>query len=140
MLLAGKLFLLGFIGFAGGIAVAGGVFAFISILQMLPRLACCLRDASHTYQMETCIFLGGMSGCILTVFSVEMPLGSIGLALMGLFAGVFVGCLSMALAESLKVFPILIQRTKMCVGLPWLVVAMALGKAAGSFYQMYWRW
>lgn len=120
--------------------MAGGVFAFISILQMLPRLACCLRDAGRTYQMETCIFLGGMFGCILTVFSVEIPLGSIGLLLMGFFAGIFIGCLSMALAETLKVFPILVQRTKMCVGLPWLVAAMALGKAVGSFYQMYWRW
>ena len=34
-----KLILLGVIGFAGGISVAGGVFAFISILEMLPRLA-----------------------------------------------------------------------------------------------------
>lgn len=119
--------------------MSGGVFAFISILEMLPRLACCLRGASRAYQMETCIFLGGTLGCILTVFSIELPLGSIGLAVFGLFAGIYIGCLAMALAETLKVFPILIQRTKMCVGLPWLITAMALGKAVGSFYQMYFR-
>ena len=117
--------------------MAGGVFAFISILQMLPRLACCMKDASYSYKLETCIFLGGTLGCILTVFSFGLSLGSIGLAMFGLFAGVFVGCLSMALAETLKVFPILIQRTKLSVGLPWLVTAMALGKAAGCLYQMF---
>lgn len=136
-MLTGKLILLGVIGFAGGLTVAGGVFAFISILQMLPRLACCMRDASRAYQLETCIFLGGTLGCILSIFSIHLPLGSIGLALFGLFAGIYVGCLSMALAETLKVFPVLIQRTKMSVGLPWLIFAMALGKAIGCLYQMF---
>lgn len=131
--------MLGFIGFAGGIAVAGGVFAFISVLEMLPRLECCLRGGSHAYQTETCVFLGGTLGCVLTVFQLSLPLGSIGLAMFGLFAGIYIGCLSMALAETLKVFPILIKRTKLRMGLPWLVAAMALGKAAGAFYQMYFR-
>lgn len=136
-MLTGKMILLGIIGLAGGITVAGGVFAFISILQMLPRLAACMRDASRTYQMETGIFLGGTTGCILTVFFPSLALGSVGLAAFGLFAGIYIGCLSMALAETLKVFPVLIQRTKMCMGLPWLVVSMALGKAFGCLYQMF---
>ena len=47
-----KQVLLGVIGFAGGISVAGGVFAFISILEMLPRLASKLHTANRVYHLE----------------------------------------------------------------------------------------
>ena len=137
MLAVLKMILVAIIGFSGGVGVAGGVFAFISILQMIPRMACRLGVAGHIYQMETCIFLGGSAGSLLTLFPISLPVGNLGIAIFGVFAGIFIGCLSMALAETLKVIPILAQRTKLKVGLPWLITAMALGKAAGSFYQLY---
>lgn len=95
-----KLILLGVIGFAGGISVAGGVFAFISILEMLPRLASRLHTANRVYFLENCIFLGGVTGAVLTVFHISIPFGSATLAVFGLFSGIFVGCLAMALAET----------------------------------------
>ena len=69
--------LLGLIGFAGGISVAGGVFAFISILEMLPRLASKLHMANRVYHLENCIFWGGLTGAVLTVFEISVPFGSI---------------------------------------------------------------
>ncbi len=134
-----KWILLVFIGICGGAAVAGGVFAFLSVLQLVPRLAFRLRLASRAYKMETCIFLGGMTGTILSVFHLSLPVGSIGLCIFGFFAGIFVGCVAMALAETLKVLPILVDRVKFQNGLPYVVAAMALGKAAGSFYQLFFR-
>ena len=98
-----KQVLLGVIGFAGGISVAGGVFAFISILEMLPRLASKLHTANRVYHLENCIFWGGLTGAVLTVFEISVPFGSAMLAVFGLFTGIFVGCLAMALAETLKV-------------------------------------
>jgi stage V sporulation protein AB len=89
--------------------------------------------------METCIFWGGMAGTVITVFQLSVPIGSIGLAVFGLFAGIFIGCLAMALAETLKVIPVLVQRTKLGTGLPILVTAMGLGKALACFYQMFFR-
>lgn len=127
------------IGLAGGIAVAGGVFAFISILQMIPRMACRMHVVGSAYDLESVIFLGGMAGCLITVFKFHVPIGSIGLGIFGFFAGVFVGCLAMALAETLKVFPVLVQRIKLATGLPVLVAAMALGKSLACFYQLFFR-
>lgn len=129
--------LLAFIGLSGGIAVAGGVFAFISILGILPRLAGKLRLASYIYHLETIIALGGIAGNIFTVFKVPVPLGIPGLLVFGLFAGIFVGCLAMALAETLKVIPVLCQRTNLRVGLPYLILAMSLGKGLGSLMQLF---
>jgi len=128
--------LLSIIGFSGGIAVAGGVFAFISILGIIPRMADRLGLASHIYQMETVVAIGGIAGSFMTVFQIHLGIGIVGLAIFGLFAGVFVGSLAMALAETLKVIPVLCQRTKLCMGIPVLITVLGLGKALGSLYQL----
>ncbi len=129
--------LLSIIGFSGGIAVAGGVFAFISVLGIIPRLADRLGLASHIYQMETVVAIGGIAGSFMTVFQIHLGIGIIGLAIFGLFAGVFVGSLAMALAETLKVIPVLCQRTKLRMGIPVLISVLGFGKALGSLYQLY---
>lgn len=129
--------ILAILGFSGGLAVAGGVFAFISILGIVPRMADRMGLASHIYQMESVIAAGGVFGAILTVFQIQLMIGQLGLILFGGLAGIFIGALSMALAETLKVFPILCQRANLRMGLPVLVIALGLGKALGSLYQLY---
>ena len=55
--------------------------------------------------------------------------------LLGCYAlctGIFVGVLTMALTEVLNVIPILLRRTRLTKGLPWLILAFALGKVCGS--------
>lgn len=125
------------IGFAGGFAVAGGVFAFISILGIIPRLADRMGLASHIYQMETIVAAGGITGCVISVFQVKLGVGIIGLVIIGFFAGVFIGSLAMALTETLKVIPVLCQRINLQFGIPVIIVALAAGKALGSLYQLY---
>lgn len=129
--------ILAVIGFSGGIAVAGGVFAFISILGIIPRMADRMGLADHIYQMEAVIAAGGITGCIVSVFQVHLGIGMAGLIIIGLFSGAFVGSLAMALAETLKVIPVLCQRTNLKFGLPILVTSLGVGKAAGSLFQLY---
>lgn len=124
------------IGFAGGVSVAGGVFAFISILGIIPRIADRLGIASHIYQMETVIAVGGVAGCLISVFQIHIAIGMAGVIFSGLFSGIFVGTLAMALAETLKVIPVLCQRTNLKMGIPVIITSLALGKALGSLYQL----
>ena len=56
------------------------------------------------------------------------------LAAAGLSCGIFVGCLVMSLAETLKALPVLSRRLRLAVGLPYLLLAIAAGKCAGSLY------
>ena len=49
-----------------------------------------------------------------------------------LLTGVFVGVLAVALAEVLNVMPVMLRRSRLTQGLPWLLLAFALGKMAGS--------
>ncbi|MCH5267157.1 MAG: stage V sporulation protein AB [Lachnospiraceae bacterium] len=129
--------LLAFIGLAAGLGVAGGVFALISVIGVIPRIAEKFGIACHTYQMETIIMLGGTLGSIMTVYTPRVPLGVVFLSVSGLFAGIYVGAFAMALAETLKVIPILCMRTRLKHGIAIIVTAIAIGKGLGTLYQMY---
>ena len=94
---------LSFIGLASGFVVAAGIFAFITMLGIIPRLAQRTGTADHIYGYEWMIILGGTAGNILNLFVTHLPVGMIGIPIYGLFSGIFVGCLAMALAENLRV-------------------------------------
>ncbi len=129
-----KEIMLGFLGLAGGFAISGAVFAFVISLGMIPRFAAKSRTNSHILTYENAIFLGGVCGNLISIFEFPLPLGRTLLYIFGLSAGIYTGCLAVALAEILNTFPIMFRRTKMKEGQNWVLVAMALGKMAGAFY------
>ena len=131
---------LAIIGFAGGVSVAAGTFALSTALGIIPRLASRMGVAEHVYKLESAIVLGGTIGSLLSVYHFPMRIGDVGIIIFGLFAGIFVGCLSMALAEAIRVFPILCQRINLNYGIYLLIFMMAAGKALGTLYQMYFEW
>ena len=131
---------LAIIGFAGGVSVAAGTFALITALGIIPRLASRIGVAEHVYKLESAIVLGGTIGSLLSVYHFPMRIGDVGIIIFGVFAGIFVGCLSMALAEAIRVFPILCQRINLNYGIYLLIFMMAAGKALGTLYQMYFEW
>jgi stage V sporulation protein AB len=128
---------LGFIGACSGLTVAAGVFAFITMLGIIPRLAARTHTKNRIYLYEAAIIWGGALGNIWVLFNLRLPLHSILLGVTGLFSGIFVGCLAMALAEVLRVFPIMINRIQLKEGFPYVVAAVALGKAAGTLFQFF---
>lgn len=129
--------LLAFIGLAAGFAVSSGVFALISTLGVIPRMAERFGLAKRTYLTETVVVLGGTAGSVFTVYKPELLWGPVFLVFFGIFAGIYIGVFDMALAEALKVFPILCKRTNLKHGIAVLITALALGKGIGTLYQMY---
>lgn len=128
------------IGFGGGVAVAGGTFALISAICVIPRIAQRLGMTGRIYTAETMTVLGGAFGSLLTVYDLRLSVGIAGLIIFGIFAGIFVGGLAMALAESLRVIPILCQRINFRMGIAVLILMIALGKGFGTFMQLcIWR-
>jgi stage V sporulation protein AB len=83
---------------------------------------------------------GAIVADILSVFPIT---GSIGfmpqsllvglLIIIGVFAGIFVGCLAIALSEVLDGIPIFARRVKLKKGVSLAVIAVAVGKLVGSF-------
>lgn len=131
-----KYLLLILVGLAGGLSIAGGTFAFIVMIGVLPRLAGRTHTAWAYWQYENMVIVGGLIGNFLYFFPMQVPIGYVGLSLCGLFAGIYVGCFAMALAEVLNVIPIFSTRIKLKEGLPIIITAIAIGKALGAFYQL----
>lgn len=136
-----KYLLLGFIGLAAGGVVAAGVFAFLAIVGIFPRLIGKTRTRARLLLYETIIILGGSFGNVLDLYEFPIPFG--GNLLLGLFGGavgIFVGCLVMSLAETLKAFPVICRRTKLAVGLQYMILAIGIGKLSGSLLYFYKGW
>ena len=86
--------------------------------------------------------LGGILGNLMDLFQLRVPMGEIGgyifLGVGGLCTGVFVGCLAMSLAETLKALPTLTRRIRLAAGLPYVILSIAAGKLVGSLLY-FWR-
>lgn len=125
------------IGISGGFVIGGGVFAFITMLGVFPRLADRTNTASNIKIYEDAIIWGGCIGNLILIFNFKISFGIPLLLLFGLFSGIFVGCLAMTIAEALKVIPIFVDRIKLKYGLAFIILAIALGKGLGSLYQFW---
>lgn len=83
---------------------------------------------------ENAVLLGGTFGNLVSLFSLELPVGMWIILVYGLSAGIFTGCLAVALAEILNTFPIMFRRFGIKEGLSWIMLFMALGKMTGALY------
>ena len=132
--------LLGLIGISSGFIVAGGVIALMIGLRIITRYAGITHTGKNVRYYENFIFLGAIFGTLMTVYQISVPVGSIGLAILGFCFGIFVGGLILALAEIVNIFPIFFRRAGIVKGLSWIIISVALGKTAGSLLHFYMRW
>lgn len=126
------------IGIAGGIVTAAGVFALITVIGMIPRMAGVTRTGHRIHVYELAIIFGGGIGNLIDIYNISLWIGTIGLIMFGICSGIFVGCLVMSLAETVDVFPIMMRRCRLQVGTCAFIVALALGKMIGAF--VFYRW
>lgn len=154
---------LGFFGIASGLLVSAGVFTVLLAVGLTPRFVGATHTAKKIFLYEGCIMSGAALG---TFFSVIPALeqaggwlrdqiifgkavdgssllamldisGEILLGVAGLFMGMFVGCLALAIAEMLNSIPIFARRTSYRHGLGIALLAVAIGKMAGSLYYFW---
>lgn len=142
------------LGASFGFIVSGGVFTVLISVGLIPRFAGKMHIAKHIFLLEEMVVLGTLAGDFLSVFSdygklgewalshrifgeqatpgVWHAAGNLLLILFGLFSGIFVGCLALAIAEMLNTIPIFARRIGFRHGLGFAILAVAFGKLAGS--------
>ena len=125
-----------FCGIAGG-AISAGYVAFITLLGVFDKLAEKFKAGNKARLIETFIIIGVSLGNLLYMFHVKIGLGVPGLVIFNLFGGIFTGCLAGALAETIKIFPILSRRFGIRNLLPYVLMAAAIGKSIGCFVNLY---
>ncbi len=150
----GKQILLGVIGVSSGLIVSAGVFTVLISVGLIPRFAGKMHVARKIFVLEEMVVFGTLFGGFFSVFSdwgmigafvrereifgnratdgVWNLIGTVFLLVFGVFAGIFVGCLALAIAEMLNTIPIFARRIGFRHGLGIAILAVALGKLVGS--------
>ena len=127
-------------GLSFGLLVSGGVFTVLIAVGLMPRFAGKTHTADKVFLYEDMIIIGTITGSICSVFPVNLssflPVSSLLLSCFGLFAGIFVGCLALSIAEMLDTTPIFFRRISFRHGLGIVLLAVAFGKLTGSLIYL----
>lgn len=151
----GSIFLVAF-GTSFGLLAAAGVFTVLVAVGIVPRFAGKTHTAGLVLLYEDMVIWGTVVGCIVSIFErylhigtrlfqMGVPLsvvqvgGNFVTGIIGLFSGMFIGCLALAIAEMLDSIPIFTRRIGFRHGLGIVICAMAAGKLAGSLMYFYLR-
>ena len=128
------------VGISSGTGIAAGTFAFLFVIRVIPRMVQKAKLEHKIVTVENVVFRGIIFGTLLSLFSWKKKwlftlLGRSILTIAGISAGIFVGCLSVALAEILDTFPIFFRRLHVQedAGRNWIFI-MAAGKMIGSLF------
>ena len=124
------------VGLCGGLLVAGGLFAFLALVGVITRLAAGTATAKCIMFYEDMALLGCTAGNLLFFYRFGLPLGNVFLAMYGVGAGVFTGCLAAALAEVVNMMPVLSERVSLKKGMTGIMTMFALGKLVGSLFGL----
>jgi stage V sporulation protein AB len=133
-------FVLAIIGLSSGLLVAGGIFSFIVSLGVVSDFADRTHTGNHILLYENAIMLGAVWGNAVSMYGVPVLKSDVLLGLFGVFAGIFVGCWAMALAEILNVFPIFVRRVKLVKCIPYIILSIAIGKGIGAVVYFFFGW
>ena len=149
-----KRIMLGALGCSFGLMTAGGVFTVLLAVGLIPRFAGKTHTANRVMLYETMVILGTLTGDLLSVFEPYTHLGTLAmgagvpealwraageviLLCYGMFSGIFIGSLAMAIAEMLDSIPILTRRVSFRHGLGLAIISMAAGKICGSLLYFF---
>lgn len=145
--------LMGLLGIAAGLVVSGGVFTALLALGLVPRFAGRTHTANHILTYESAVVTGCIVGGLLSIFPVPEILAHTlytevffetktwqtivtNVSTIGnFFAGCFVGCVALAIAEMLDSIPIFARRIRFREGVGIVVIVVAAAKVlAGLAY------
>ncbi len=145
------------VGASFGVLSSAGVFTVLIAVGLIPRFAGKTHTSRYVFLYEEMVVMGTITGCILSIFNeysqvggflrdtlpnflgVWNVLGTVFMIFFGLFCGMFVGCLALAIAEMLDSIPIFARRVSLRHGIGLAILSMAIGKAVGSVFYFLWE-
>lgn len=147
-----SLIFLAFCGASFGLLAAAGVFTVLVAVGLVPRFAGKTHTANKIILYEEMVIAGTVAGGLVSIFDRYCQLGvflrhrfpeeiavwtlagDIAMIIFGLFSGMFIGCLALAIAEMLDSIPIFTRRVSLRHGIGAAILAMAAGKLCGSLF------
>ena len=129
---------LAIIGLAGGFSVGSAFVALLIVLDLIPRLVQLTSAHRRSWLFESAILIGAVYWICADQFRWVLGWSAGILLIPAVFQGVFVGMFAAALTEVLNVLPIIAKRLRLKPYLFTLLIAMMLGKVAGSLVEWLW--
>lgn len=141
---------LALIGASYGMLAAAGVFTVFVAVGLVPRFAGKTHTGKKVLLYEEMVVFGTIAGAFIGIFPEYSQLGAfwqqrlpeymelwngLGIAMQGifgLFCGMFIGCLALAIAEMLDSIPIFTRRISFRHGIGLVILSVAIGKVCGS--------
>lgn len=120
--------------FGGGVLVGGAYAAFITMLQILPRLIQLTKTRRYLMFYEILLISSSISFTLIYFFEVYLRLNTVFVILFGFFSGIFLGLFSSALAETLNVLPIISKKFKIKKHMKIIFFSLLFGKVSGALY------
>lgn len=151
-----RAFLLIVLGAGYGLLAAAGVFTVFVAVGLVPRFAGKTHTANKILLYEEMVVFGTLAGGFVSVFPELAQFGAFwqsyfpgqmelwrvagaGFQIVyGVFSGMFIGCLALAIAEMLDSIPIFTRRISFRHGIGLAVLSIAIGKLCGSLLY-FWR-
>lgn len=143
------------LGGSYGMLAAAGVFTVFVAVGLVPRFAEKTHTANKVLLYEEMVIFGTIIGSFWSVFpeyceiraylgnrfpdrmALWDGLGIFAQMIFGLFAGMFVGCLALAIAEMLDSIPIFTRRISFRHGIGLAILSVAVGKLCGSLFYFW---
>lgn len=138
------------VGASYGLLAAAGVFTVLVAVGLVPRFAGKTHTGKQVLLYEEMVILGTVVGALVSVFPEYAQfgafwqnrypdhlrqlsvIGNCAQVTFGLFSGMFIGCLALAIAEMLDSIPIFSRRISFRHGMGLAILGMAVGKLCGS--------
>lgn len=124
------------IGFCEGIAVGTAFMAFITILDIVPRLIQITKTVKYIKLYEYTMIINVMIIVLIDICNISFNLSYTVIIFIGLFMGIYVGMFASALTEITNVIPIIVKTFSIYNYASWIFAALILGKVLGSL--IYW--
>ena len=152
----GRIILLAVIAGSYGLLSAAGVFTVLVAVGLVPRFAGKTHTAKKVFLYEEMVIMGTIFGSFLSIFErysqaaaflqgrfpqhilLWNGAGVVFQAVFGIFSGMFIGCLALAIAEMLDSIPIFARRISFRHGIGCAILSMAIGKLCGSLF-FFWQ-
>ncbi|MBF8983969.1 stage V sporulation protein AB [Lutibacter sp. B2] len=125
-----------FVGFSEGIIVGTALIAFLTILDIVPRLAQITNTALYSKFYEVVIACSATLVAMFDILSVQSNVGRFVVVIVGILMGLYVGLLASALTEVTNVLPVIVQRFRLEGYAKYVFTVLICGKVVGSL--IYW--
>lgn len=131
-----KSMLMALVGLSAGITIGGAVAAFITLLDVIPRLAQITETKDYIKFYQHSFTLGATVFSFMYFFDFSVRSNKYFGVFVIFIMGAFIGLFSSALAEVLNVIPVFAKKFKIKHKLKYIIISLLIGKVTGSIW--YW--